>query len=146
MRRRTLLLGAFAAAAPASAWAQLNLGPIEPENDLERTFVAALNDPSARPLFRRQLLTAQVALALASSAPDSAPRTVQTPNGASAGAIFTSAARLNGVLGPAAPRAMLTGRAALTRLGAQNVIINFRLIPMLTLEPADVAAILRLSD
>ena len=37
------------------------------------------------------------------------------------------------------PRAMMTGRQALTRLSSQNVAFNFRLVPNLTLEAEDVA-------
>jgi hypothetical protein len=124
----------------AHAQAALTLGQIRPENELERAFLAAFNDPAQRPGFRRELLSAQVALALANSAPDSPPRMQALPgNGPSVGLIYSSASRLSGVLGPAAPRVVLSGRAALTRLAGQHVAFNYRLAPMLTLEPSDVA-------
>lgn len=56
--------------------------------------------------------------------------------------VFTSNARIDSVLGPAAPRATMTGRAALERLRGRHVLINARLAPMLVLEPEDVAAYL----
>lgn len=140
MQRRMFLAGMGALALPANAYAQRG-APIIPENELERAFVAALSDPAARPLFRRALMASQVALAMASSAADSAPREVALQTGAAA-AVFTSAGRLNGVLGPAAARRMLTGRAAFERLQGQRVVLNYRLVPMLTLDPEDVAAYL----
>ena len=142
MLRRTILTGSLAAAAmPAIAHAQaaMTLGQIRPENDLERAFLDAFRDPALRPAFRRALLTNQVALALANSAPDSPPRIMQARENVSFGMIYSSAARLSGVWGPASPRAMLTGRQALTRLSGQNVAFNFRLVPNLTLEAEDVA-------
>jgi hypothetical protein len=142
MLRRTLLTGSLAAIAlPGAAHAQaaLSLGQIQPENDLERAFLDAFRDPAARPAFRRALLTSQVALALANSASDSAPRIMQGRDNVSFALIYSSAARLSGVWGPASPRAMMTGRQALTRLSGQNVAFNFRLVPNLTLEAEDVA-------
>jgi hypothetical protein len=115
------------------------LAPIDPQNALERTFVAAVTDPSQRPVFRSQLLESQVVLALATSAADSAPREVPLRAGVSATLIFTSAARMDSVLGSSAPRVSLSGRDALQRLHGKNVIINPTLAPMLTLEPDDVA-------
>ncbi|GAM98551.1 hypothetical protein U91I_02186 [alpha proteobacterium U9-1i] len=115
------------------------MGQIQPENALERAFLDAFRDPALRPGFRRELLTAQVALALANTAPDSPPRMMQVREDLSVGLIYSSATRLAGVLGPAAPRAMMTGRQALTRLAGQHVAFNLRLVPMLTLEPEDIA-------
>lgn len=123
----------------ARAQAAFSLGQIQPENELERAFLAAFRDPEQRPAFRRELLAAQVALALANSAPDSPPRFITLPNESRVGLIYSSATRLNGVLGPAAPRVVLAGRDALTRLSGENVALNYRLVPMLTLEAADVA-------
>ena len=62
--------------------------------------------------------------------------------GVTASLLFTSVGRLNSVLGPASPRVILTGRAALQRLRGKNVVLNMRLNPMLTLEPADIASYL----
>lgn len=158
MHRRFLLGAALAAwCLPAGARAQsapaaqnapppaaapgVSIGPTEitPENALEYTFVAANSAEAMRPAFRRQFLDSHVALALASDAPNAEPREIEPREGVRAGLVFTSNARLDAVLGPAAPRATLTGRAALTRLRGKHVIINARLAPMLVLEPEDVA-------
>lgn len=142
MRRRTLMTAALAALAlpaPARAQAAFTLAPIEPANALEHAFLAALDNAALRPAFRRQLLDSQVALALANDAADSPPRLLNLAGGRAAAGIFTSAARLSGVLGPAAARAMLPGRQALERLRGRHVVINYRLLPMLTLEAEDVA-------
>lgn len=111
---------------------------ISPQNALEYAFVAAMNSEAMRPAFRRALLENHVVLALTSSAPDAAPREITPAEGVRAGLIFTSSARLDTVLGPTAPRATMTGRAALERLRGKHVIINPRLAPMLVLEPEDV--------
>lgn len=146
LRRRRLLAAALAfAAAPVGAWAQGETGvqrrqpppPIAPENELERAFVAALTDEAMRPEFRRLLLASQVALAVANTAPDAPPRELRF-GALSTGVIFTSATRMNAVLGPTAPRRMMTGREALSLLRGKNVVINLMLTPMLTLEPDDV--------
>lgn len=152
MRRRDVLSAALGlAAAPAMALAQTQQPPaaaprepppITPQNDLERAFLAALRNPAARPAFRRQLLDSHVTLALTASAPDAPAFELPLREGVTAGLIFTSPARLDSVLGPSAPRAVLTGRAALTRLRGRNVILNARLTPMLTLEAEDVEAYL----
>jgi hypothetical protein len=63
-------------------------------------------------------------------------------DGFTAGAIFTSEQRLTQALGADAPHIMINGRAALTRLVGKNVVINPGFVPMLTLEPTDVAAYL----
>lgn len=146
MRRRTFLTGAFAAM-PGLALAQERpvtepLAPpplITPQNDLERAFLAALDDESLRDDFRATFLRSEVALAMQTDASDSAPREIQLRPDLSAGAVFTSTTRLNGVLGPASARRITTGRDALTRLRGKNVVLNYRLMPMLTLEPEDVA-------
>lgn len=142
MLRRTLLTGSLAAIAlPAAAHAQaaMTLGQIQPENELERAFLDAFRDPALRAAFRRELLASQVALALANSAADAPPRMIQGRDNISFGMIYSSAARLSSVWGPASPRALVTGRQALTRLSGQHVAFNFRLVPNLTLEPEDVA-------
>lgn len=118
--------------------AQLALRPIEPNNALEHSFVAALNNPAMRPVFRRQLLDNHVALATTSASPDAQPLEIELRQGVSTTLVFTSPERVDQVLGPQAPRIILTGRAALERLRGKNVIINARLMPMLTLEPDDV--------
>lgn len=147
MQRRSFLIAASAAAAwPALAHAQQGAagGPrqITPGNDLERAFIAALNDEEARPEFRRLLLESQVALALASNLDEAPPRLLALGQNGQAGFIFTSAERLNEVMGPSAPRVVLSGREALTRLRDKFVVVNWRLAPMLTLEPPDVASYL----
>lgn len=143
MQRRTFLIaGLGAVTLPRAAYAQAPAAAptqIEAENELERAFLSAFRDPSARPGFRRELLASRVALALANSAADSPPRMQQVREDLRVGLIYSSASRLAGVLGPAAPRIVLTGRDALARLTGQHVAFNFRLVPMLTLEPEDVA-------
>ncbi|UPT64082.1 MAG: hypothetical protein M0D54_05935 [Hyphomonadaceae bacterium JAD_PAG50586_4] len=157
MQRRSFLIAATIGVAwPALALAQqqqpsgaparpsANTGPIqiEPANDLERAFIGALHDEAARPEFRRLLLDSQVALSLQSNLDDAPPRLLSLGEGRQAGFVFTSAARLSEVMGPAAPRAIITGREALGRLREKYVILNWRLAPMLTLEPPDVASYL----
>jgi hypothetical protein len=137
----TLTALALPAAAQSTNEPSLNLSlqPIEPANALERAFVAALDNEEMRPIFRRLLLESPVALALSSHAGDAPPLERPLREGATTGFVFTSAARLASVLGAQAPRAVITGRAALQRLLGKYVVINFRLAPMLTLEPEDVA-------
>ena len=144
MRRRTFLAAAALLAPAGAAWAQagLTLNRITAENDLERAFLLAIDNPDRRLAFRTSLLTSPVALALANQAADSPPRMVQIVGGVRAAAMFTSASRLSGVLGPAATQVTLTGRQALERARGMNVVLNYRLMPMLTLEPEDVAAYL----
>lgn len=143
MHRRTLLTLAVALAAPSLAAAQgRNAAPpleIEPQNELEQVFVQAVNHADVRPAFRRRLLQSRVVLALASDAPDAPPREVSPREGVHAGLIFTGNQRMDTVLGPTAPRVSLTGRAALERLRGKHVIVNAQLVPMLVLEPEDVA-------
>lgn len=152
MQRRIFLLSSFAlAAAPGAALAQAQqaapeprpgvpLTQIVPENDLERAFLNAFTNPDLRLEFRRQLLESQVSLALVSSAEDSPPRLVDLPEGrGQAGFVFTSSARQSSIFGPSSPRQITRGRLALRRLAGKNVILNYRLAPMLTLEPEDVA-------
>lgn len=128
------------AAAPAAA-PQPEV--MEPVNAIERTFVAALTNPELRPAFRRQLLEAPLALALVEGEDGAlAPRTVPIQGGRRAVAIFTSAERLQSVLGEAAGFEVMSGREALERAGDQNVVLNFMWSPMLTLEPEDVASYL----
>jgi hypothetical protein len=149
MRRRALLPLLAAAALTPSAFAQGAApgvtfraeGPpaIEPQNALERAFLDAMANEALRPPFRRQLLESRVALALASSAPDAPPRELTPREGVRAALIFTSGQRIDAVLGPSSPRVWLTGREALERLRGKHVVINARLVPMLVLEPEDVA-------
>lgn len=157
MRRRTIVAAALSAALPAWAAAQTPppnaagarqaqalVDPIVPQTELERTFLAAFSDESMRMAFRRQLLDSMVVLALASNAPDAPPLERPLPNDARATFIFTSTARADSVLGPAAPRRVMNGRAALEQLRGKYLIINFRLEPMLTLEPDDIERFLTL--
>ncbi|QGZ94347.1 hypothetical protein [Terricaulis silvestris] len=155
MRRRTFVAAALASL-PAIAHAQTETPappatpdtarpvsgePIDPSTPLEFAFVAGLDDARMRPIFRRYLLDTSVVLALAEG-PEPAPREVQVRNGFTAGAIFTTAARMDAVLGADAPRIILNGRAALERLRGKNAVINYRLIPMLTLDDEDIATYL----
>ncbi|MGD9966654.1 MAG: hypothetical protein AB7T59_09055 [Hyphomonadaceae bacterium] len=153
MRRRSFVIGLVAAAAPSLTLAQTGgnpqggntarraqalENPIVPETDLERTFLAAFSDESMRTAFRRQLLESQIVLALANNAPDAPPLERDLPNNNRAAFIFTSLARAEAVMGPAAPRRLMTGRAALERLRGKYLIVNYSLEPMLTLEPDDI--------
>ena len=155
MLRRTVLISALGAW-PASAFAQTAAPPqasqtqatqtqpppITPTNALEYAFVSALNNEGMRPIFRRYLLETHVALALTTAEDNSPPRRIRVREDFTAGAIFTSEERLTHALGADAPHIMINGRAALTRLAGGNVVINPGYVPMLTLEPADVAAYL----
>ena len=156
MLRRTLLISALGAW-PASVFAQTPAGqqpaatppaanqtpgPITPTNALEYASVSALNNEGMRPIFRRYLMETHVALALTTADDNSPPRRVRVRDDFTAGAIFTSEERLTHALGADAPHIMINGRAALTRLVGGNVVINPGYVPMLTLEPADVAAYL----
>lgn len=146
MRRRTFLIAALAAWPCAASAQGLALRQIEPENALERAFVAALDNEAMRPVFRRLLVEAPVALALASNAADAPPLQRPLRDGAAAGLIFTSAARLDAVLGEDAPRAVLPGREALERLRGNYAVLNFSLAPMLTLEPEDIERYLEIPE
>jgi hypothetical protein len=146
MRRRSFMTAALAAsalpslaraqAAPAAAPAPDR--PIQPTTPLEFAFVAALSDERMRPIFRRYLLDTSVALALTGEGNDAAPLEVEVREGWRGGAIFTTAARLDEVLGVNVPRITLNGRAALERLRGKNAVINYRLVPMLTLDDEDI--------
>lgn len=155
MLRRTLLVSALGVwpatafgqtqqpAQPPQRTAQQGERPtITPENALEYAFVSALTNDSMRPIFRRYLLQTHVALALQSAEQDAPVRELRMRDGRTAGAIFTSEQRLRQVLGADAPHIIINGRAAFTRLAGKNVVINPGLVPMLTLEPPDVAAYL----
>ena len=148
---RRIFLGAAAglAALPFAARAQgFNLAPIEPQNPLEQAFVGALTHADMRPAFRHALVTSPLALALASDAADAALLFVdvvpRTPGGPPfhAAAVFTSLERLFSALGGSTPHVVQNGRAVLERLRGQNVVLNYHLLPMLTLEPSDVAGYL----
>lgn len=122
--------------------APLAVRPIDPQNALEYAFVQALTNENMRPIFRHYLMDTHVALAMSSAAADAEPKTVRLHNGQDAIAIFTSSERVDTVLGEDAPRIMIAGRAAFERARGKNVVINYHLIPMLTLEPEDVASYL----
>jgi hypothetical protein len=154
MLRRTLLISALGVW-PAAAFAQAPQpaapqgqqrrpapAPITPENALEYAFVSALTNENMRPIFRRYLMETHVALALTSAEDDAPVREMRVRDGFTAGAIFTSEQRLRQVLGADAPHIIINGRAAFTRLAGKNIVINPGLVPMLTLEPTDVAAYL----
>lgn len=156
MLRRTLLTGALAAFAsnaaaqgtptppPATPPRPPPLQPFEPSNALERTFMAALDNEAQRPAFRRQFLESQVALVVMSSAADAPPRFEPLPENARGALVFTSAVLLDRRFGPATPRRMVTGRAALTLVRQQHVIINFGYAPMLMLDPPGIASFLEI--
>ena len=154
MLRRTLLISALGVW-PAAAFAQTQQpaapaptsraespAPITPQNALEYAFVSALTNPNMRPIFRRYLMETHVALALTEQQDDAPVRELRVRDGFSGGAIFTSEERLRAVLGEDAPHIIINGRAAFTRLAGKNIVINPGLVPMLTLEPTDVAAYL----
>lgn len=152
MHRRNFI-AALAATAPGWSWAQTSQPepeqpqrppPIAPANALEHAFLAAFENASLRPAFRREFLLADVALALASREPDAAPRQVALSSDFRACLIFTSGARAREVMGPNAPFAVLNGRRALERLAGANVVININLTPTLVLEPEDVRTYLAL--
>jgi hypothetical protein len=92
-----------------------------------------------RPIFRRYLMDTHVALAMTGTGADAEPLQVTLQNGMHAIAVFTSAERVDAVLGDEAPRIMIAGRAAFERATGKNIVINYHLIPMLTLEPEDIA-------
>lgn len=145
MRRRFFLAAAVAASA-APAFAQVQLpelerapGAIEPVNALEYAFVAALTDARMRPVFRQYLVNTHVVIATASAEANAAPLMVDVRDDFRAAAVFTSTQRVDEVLGSETPRIVINGRAALQRLSATNVVLNYRLTPMLTLEPEDIA-------
>ncbi|MEZ5961779.1 MAG: hypothetical protein R3C30_15355 [Hyphomonadaceae bacterium] len=152
MLRRTLLASAIGAW-PALAFAQQEPAAqpsaqrtppatITPQNALEYAFVSALTNQNMRPIFRRYLMETHVALALEEEGQDAPPRELEIRDDFRAGAIFTSEQRLKSVLGEDAPFIIINGRAAFTRLVGKNIAINPGLVPMLTLEPPDVAAYL----
>jgi hypothetical protein len=148
MRRRAFLgvLGAAVALSTAARAQGVRLQQIEPENELERVFIAAFTDPTQRPVFRRVLLESRVAVALANDEYDSPPRLLQIDAEREAGFVFTSDDRLSNVLGPGVPRRTMSGRQAFEFLDGKHVILNWRLAPMLTLEPEDVATYLARDD
>jgi hypothetical protein len=155
MRRRAFLAASLAAlAAPASAQTTPATAPrasrpapmIEPENPLEQAFLEAFDTPALRAAFRREFLASPVALALSARDPSAPPRSIQLRPGVYACLIFTSSARAAAVMGPGAPKLVLTGREALERVRGTNVVININLTPYLTLEPEDVEAYLTLTD
>lgn len=146
MLRRSFLT-ILAASLPATAFAQgLRLQPIEPENELERVFLAALDDPTQRPVFRRVLLESRVAVAYANDEYDSPPRLLRIDENREAGFIFTSDSRLSSVMGPGVPRRMMSGRQALELFEGKNAVLNWRLAPMLTLEAEDISTYLARDD
>jgi len=154
--RKAVLIAAALLAPPALAFGQAATTPppaqpaqrqapaqpqrmnhIEPANQLERTFIAALTDEAQRGPFRQQFMNAQVAVVMTGAAADAQP--LQVPIGQKMyAAVFTSADRVSGVFGPNAARRVLTGREALTLLRGKNVAVNPQLSPMLTLDAADV--------
>jgi len=156
MRRRTFVTAALGLIAlPATARAQLDLsGPsqtipphIDPRNELERSLVQAMYfDPHEREVFPHVLLRSEVAVAMASDAPDSPPQMVTTSTGVRGVAMYTSSARLISIRGPATQQLLLTGRQALERYKDQGIVLNAGLAPYFTLSPEDVAHYLTLSD
>jgi hypothetical protein len=116
---------------------------IEPANDLERAFVTAAHQASARAAFRRTFLSSQVALATMSAAANAPAREIRLGPGGDACLIFTSNARATQIMGANSPRQLMTGREALERIrGAHLVIININMDPYLTLDAAGIEAFL----
>lgn len=159
MMLRRVALAACLAALPSLAFAQAaitlpqkqqtqrqpppEMDHIEPANQLERTFIAALSDEAQRPAFRQQFLDAQVSVAMLSNAEDAQPMEFPIRPNQMFAAVFTSTARQDQVLGPNSSRRVMSGREALTLLRGKNVAINPQLSPMITLEASDVATWLR---
>lgn len=120
---------------------------IEPDNDLERSFIQASDHESQRAIFRQEFLAAQVALALSSNTPEAPPASITAgANHTRMGLIFTSSARMTEVMGENAPRAVVTGREALERLRGGNVMININLRPRLFLDAPGIEAFLHLPE
>ncbi|MES1157392.1 MAG: SseB family protein [Alphaproteobacteria bacterium] len=117
----------------------IHLRPIEPNNSLEYAFVAAASNDQMRPAFRQRLLDSMVVVAMTSADENARPLLVPLEGGQHAAAIFTSVDRLTSVLGPSAFYVTINGRDALSRLHGEHVVINYLLMPMLTLDPDDVA-------
>jgi hypothetical protein len=116
---------------------------IQPANDLERAFINAAHQASARTAFRHTFLTSQVALATTTAAANSPAREIRLGPGGDACLIFTSNARATQIMGAQAPRQLMTGREALERIrGAHLVIININMDPYLTLDAAGIEAFL----
>lgn len=147
MLRRFVLLAALAAFAPAAfaqtaeqapAQPQQQLQPIEPQTALEHAFVAAFRSAAMRPAFRQQFMESNVLLVTTAPGPNAAPRFMPVPGGRTA-MIFTSATLLERRLGPNTPHVAMTGRAALTRISADHVVINAGYEPMLVLDPPGIA-------
>jgi hypothetical protein len=116
---------------------------IEPANDLERAFVTAAHQASARAAFRRSFLASQVALATMSTAANAPAREIRLGPGGDACLIFTSNTRATQIMGANSPRQLMTGRQALERIrGAHLVIININMDPYLTLDAAGIEAFL----
>lgn len=157
MRRRTFVAAVVAGlTAPAAGRAQTppvaapppqarRSPQIEPQNELEESFIEAFDTEALRPAFRRTFLASDVALAISAREPGAPPRSVQLRPGLRACLIFTSSARARAVMGQDAPFLMMTGRAALERVRGANVIININLNPTLVLEPEDVDEYLALA-
>jgi hypothetical protein len=95
-----------------------------------------------RPAFRRQFLESNVLIVTTSNAPDAPPRIAAMRGAENVALIFTSAALLEARLGAGTPRAAMTGRAALTRLRDNHIVINVGYEPTLTLDAAGVAGFL----
>jgi hypothetical protein len=132
--------------APAQAQPTAGTPYIEPENALERTFIAAMDNPDMRAVFRVQFLESQVALALSSREPSAPPRMINLPTGARACLIFTSPARANAIMGDEAAYRVMTGREALELVRGANVIININLRPYLTLDSDGINSFLAIPE
>ncbi len=153
MRRRTFVTALLAVGASPAAFAQIqaptSLPIIDPQNELERALIAA-TDPGAgepqRDAFRRLFLRSNVALALASNAPDAPPAQVEARPGHRTCLIFTSSARATEIMGANRPRIVLPGRQALERVRGANVVININRRPFITLDPEGVEGFLALPD
>lgn len=153
MRRRSLLMAAIAGAIASRAGAQTPAPRpvpfIEPQNELERALIAATEEGAGeaqRDAFRRLFLRSDVALALSANAPDAPPAAIEPRPGFRTCLIFTSSARATEVMGAAAPRIVLTGRAALERVRGANVVININRRPYVTLDAEGIENFLALPE
>ena len=136
---------AHAATSPASNVSLLHT--IEPANALERAFVTAASDETARAAFRRLFLESQVALATVASGPGAAARTIPLGPGGQSCLIFSSNARATQVMGAQSPRLMMTWRPSLERIrGAPLVIITINLQPYLTLDAPGIEGFLAVAS
>ncbi len=118
----------------------------DPINGLERLLAAAAADPSQRSVFTKAVLASQVC-ASPMGAADGAGRvtrvrTVTTPSGEAAAAVFTAPARLAQSFGSDAPVLETTGRALLDGLRSAPVMLNPGWLHSVVWSPLELAQLL----